>query len=412
MSNTVELRRSLSLPLVCLYGLGNILGAGVYVLIGKVAGEAGYFTPVAFLLASVVAGITAFSFAELSSRYPVSAGEAVYVQRAFGVERLSFVVGITIALTGVVSSATIAKGFVGYLNVFVELPDSLVIICLLLALSLVAIWGILESVSTAALFTLTEIGGLLLILYVATPDLTTFAATKASFVPDMQMNTWIGISSGAFLAFYAYVGFEDMVNVAEEVKNPRRNLPIAIFIALSLATVMYILVSVSALLVLTPLELSASEAPLADVYQVATGLNPWLISVVSMFAVVNGALVQIIMASRVCYGLAKQGWLPERLSRVNGKTRTPINATILLTCTTIAAALWFPIETLAAMTTTLLLFVFTLVNIALIRIKRRGEPVENVFEVNIILPGLGAVICGSILLIQALNWLTSAYVAG
>ena len=407
MSDSPKLRRSLSLSLVCLYGVGNILGAGIYVLIGKVAGESGYFTPLAFLLASIVAGITAFSFAELSSRYPVSAGEAVYVQEAFGVKQLSLVVGLLIVLTGVVSSATIAKGFVGYFNVFFDLPASLIIVVLLVTLGLIAVWGILESVSTAAFFTLVEIGGLLLILFVAAPDLTLLTETKAIFIPDMKMHSWIGISSGAFLAFYAYVGFEDMVNVAEEVKNPSRNMPIAILVALSVATVMYILVAISALLVLTPTALSLSEAPLADVYEAATGLNPWLISVVSLFAVVNGALVQIIMASRVCYGLAKRNWLPDFIGRVGSKTQTPVNATAVLTALTIAAALWFPIETLAAMTTTLLLFIFTLVNIALVKIKRQAEPVENVFQVSILLPVVGSILCGSFLVIQGLSLLLS-----
>ena len=407
MSDSPALRRSLSLPLVCLYGLGNILGAGVYVLIGKVAGEAGYFAPLAFLLASVVAGITAFSFAELSSRYPVSAGEAIYVQEAFGIKQLSLVVGLLIVLTGVVSSATIAKGFVGYFAVFAELPASLTIVGLLIVLGLVAVWGILESVATAAIFTLAEIAGLILILYVAAPDLAQLAERRADIVSELDLHTWIGVSSGAFLAFYAYVGFEDMVNVAEEVKNPRRNMPIAILAALGIATVMYILVATSALLVLTPEALSQSEAPLADVYTAATGLNPWLISLVSLFAVVNGALVQIIMASRVCYGLARKNWLPAFMARVNSKTKTPANATAVLTATIVVAALWLPIETLAAMTTALLLSIFTLVNVALVKLKWRGDPVENVFEVNILLPIVGALLCAAFLLIQGASQLIS-----
>ena len=409
MPKSLTLKRSLSFPLVCLYGLGNILGAGVYVLIGKVAGEAGYFTPFSFLMASVIAGITAFSFAELTSRYPVSAGEAVYIQEGFGVKQLSLFVGLLIVLTGVVSSATIAKGFVGYLNVFIELPSSLVIIVLLIVLGLVAVWGILESVSTAALFTFIEIAGLILILIVSFPEPGQLALHGASFVPDLKLNSWIGISSGAFLAFYAYVGFEDMVNVAEEVKNPKMNLPIAILTALGLATIMYVLVSVSALLVLSPEALGGSDAPLADVYAAATGRNPWLITAVSLFAVVNGALIQIIMASRVCYGLAKQSWLPEFLGEVNSKTQTPVNATAVLTAIIIVAALWLPIETLAATTTSLLLFVFTLVNIALVKIKRRHEPVANAFEVNILFPIVGAILCGTFLSVHGFAQLVALF---
>jgi len=368
-----------------------------------VAGEAGYFTPVAFLLASIIAGVTAFSFAELTSRFPVSAGEAVYVQEGFGIKQLSLLVGLLIVLTGVVSSAAIAKGFVGYLDVFVELPDAVVIIMLLAILGVIAIWGILESVSAAAIFTLLEVGGLILVLGVAAPELEQLSRRGADFIPDLKMHSWVGITSGAFLAFYAYVGFEDMVNVAEEVKNPRRNLPIAIVSALALATVMYIMVAVTSLLVLTPNELSRSGAPLADVYQFVTGRSPWLISVVSLFAVINGALIQIIMASRVCYGLAKQSWLPDAMGRVNSKTQTPIYATVVLTGITIIAALWLPIETLASMTTSLLLLVFTLVNLALLRIKRRGEPAGEIFEVNILVPIVGALLCATFLLLRVLS---------
>ena len=411
-SDKTTLRRSLSLPLITLYGLGNILGAGVYVLIGKVAGEAGYGAAGAFLIASVIAGITAFSFAELSSRFPLSAGEAVYVQNGFHIQKLSLTVGLLIVLTGVVSAATIAKGFVGYLDVFVVLPHALVIICLLAILGLVATWGIFESVSTAAVFTILEIAGLLLILYVAAPALQEFPQRAHEFVPVLNASTFSGLIGGAFLAFYAYVGFEDMVNVAEEVKNPEKNMPIAILIALLCATVLYLLIAVSSLLVLSPLQLSQSEAPMASIYQAMTGNKPWLISMLSLFAVVNGGLIQIIMASRVCYGLAQQNWLPAILGIVHARTQTPANATVLVTVLIAIAALWLPIEVLANITTYLLLIVFSLVNLALVNIKRReknaiaieeaGYPPAPSFRTPIAVPMLGFVICFGFVLAQSL----------
>lgn len=398
------LRRSLSLPLVALYGLGNILGAGIYVLIGKVAGEAAYFAPLAFLLAALIAAITAFSFSELCSRYPLSAGEAVYVQEGFGIPRLSLVVGLLIIMTGIVSAATITRGFLGYLGVFLEAPDFIVICLLLAVLGLIAIWGIAESVRAAAFFTLLEIGGLLLILAVTAPAFEQIPDKAAQFIPDLHIGTWTGILSGSFLAFYAYIGFEDMVNVAEEVKQPQKNLPIAIMLALSLATIFYILIAVSALLLVSPAELSQSDAPLALVYETATGRSPWLISVVSLFAVINGALIQIIMASRVCYGLARQGWLPESLGSVHPRTRTPIIATVLITAAIIITALWLPIETLANTTTYLLLIIFCIVNLALVNIKRRQEDVaEGIFTVNFFIPVCGFVISAAFLISQTLN---------
>ncbi len=401
MTTNTTLNRNLSLPLITLYGLGNILGAGVYVLIGKVAGEAGYFAPLSFLLASFIAGLTAFSFAELASRYPVSAGEAVYVEEGFGFKRLSLTVGLLVVLTGIVSAATITKGFVGYLDVFIEFPDTAVIICLLTLLGFTAVWGILESVTVAALFTLLEVGGLVLILVVTAPALQQLPQLQLDPTNGSFAGSWNGIVGGAFLAFYAYIGFEDMVNVAEEVRNPRRNLPIAILIALGIASVMYILVTINSLLILTPQELGQSEAPLAAIFQTATGKSPWLISVISLFAVVNGALIQIIMASRVCYGLAIKNWLPAFLGSVNKITQTPINATMAITVSIIGGALWLPIETLAKTTTYLLLIIFILVNTALVKIKRRDENIDGIFQVNILVPIFASIMCFAFLLFQS-----------
>lgn len=402
-SNDPVLLRSLSLPLILLYGLGNILGAGIYVLVGKVAGEAGNSAPLAFLIAALIAGFTAFTFAELASRYPLSAGEAVYVQKGLGIQQLSLLVGLLIILTGIISAATIARGFLGYLSVFIEMPEWFVITALLLSLCLIAIWGISQSVSTAALLTLIEVGGLLLILYVTAPALAELPQRLHEFIPSSNMGAWSGVFSGAFLAFYAYVGFEDMVNVAEEVKQPERNLPLAILLALFLATVLYLGITVSALLVLSPAELSQSDAPLALVYEQVTGNQPWIISIISLFAVVNGALIQIIMASRVCYGLSNQKWLPVFLGKVSSRTRTPVNATIVITVAIIVAALWFPIETLANATTYLLLVVFSLVNLALIRIKQRGDSAENIFEIPILVPIVGLLCCVAFLLFQTMS---------
>ncbi len=384
-----RLKRSLSLPLVSLYGLGNILGAGVYVLIGKVSGEAGYLAPYAFLLASAVAAISAFSYAELSSRFPLSAGEAVYVQEGLHIQQLSLLVGLLIIATGIVSAATIARGFVGYLQVFVDVPGWITIICLLCVLGVIAIWGITQSVSTAALFTFLELAGLLLILWVAMPELDQYPQRARDAAGISGGYGWAGLVGGAYLAFYAYVGFEDMVNVAEEVRRPRRVLPIAILTALGCATLLYFWVAVSALAVLSPEQLSNSDAPLATVYQQVTGSNPWIISIISMFAVVNGALIQIIMASRVTYGLSRQGWLPLSLARVHPGTKTPLLATVLVTATIIVAALWLPITTLANSTTTLLLLIFSLVNLSLVRVKMRDGKDADIFRVPMFVPVVG-----------------------
>ncbi|MBT8148039.1 MAG: amino acid permease [Gammaproteobacteria bacterium] len=398
------LRRSLSLNLVTFYGLGNILGAGIYVLVGKVAGEAGYLAPVSFLMASTIAGLTAFSFAELASRFPVSAGASIYVFEGFGVKQLSILVGLLIIMTGVVSAATIARGFVGYLNVFINLPGWLTVIVLLSLLGALAIWGIAESVRTAAVLTVLEILGLLLVLFVTAPLFAELPQRIGEFTPGMELAIWPGIFSGAFLAFYAFVGFEDMVHVAEEVKNPERNLPRGILLALATSTLLYVAIAFAVLLVLSPERLSGSDAPLASVYAEVTGNTPVVITVIAMFAVVNGALIQIIMASRVCYGMARQNWLPSILAKVSGITRTPIIATLLVTFLIMSMALWLPLEQLARMTSFFLLIIFSLVNLALWRIKGRDEVVNDcVFQIPRWVPLAGFIAALCLLIIEILN---------
>lgn len=410
MTDSPTLRRSVTLPLLILYGLGNILGAGIYVLIGKVAGESGYLAPYAFLMASVIAGITAFSFSELSSRFPVSAGEAVYVREGFRIPQLSLAVGLLIILTGIVSAATMAKGFVGYLNVFIELPPELVIMGLLALLGAIAVWGIAESVTVAAAFTVLEITGLLLVLFVSLPALEQLPARKSDFLLTMDLNLWAGVFSGAFLAFYAYVGFEDMVNLAEEVKDSRRNLPIAILLSLAIATVIYVLIALSSVLILSPEQLRQSGSPLTDIYTAATMQNPWFISIVSLCAVINGALIQIIMGSRVAYGLAKQGLISARLASINPRTRTPINSSIVITGLVVIAALWLPLETLARTTSYLLLVLFCMVNLALVRIKRRDSEGINSFTVPLLVPLAGFLSCALFLALQ--TWSVLSRVIG
>jgi amino acid transporter len=388
-SSSPELKRSLSLSLLTLYGLGNILGAGIYVLIGKVVATAGIFTPWSFLIASLIAGFTAFTYAELSSRYPVSAGEAVYLQAGFEKKLLSAGVGILIILAGIVSAAAIARGFVGYFVQFWTLPAPLVITLLVMSLGSLAIWGIVESVRVAALFTLFEMLGLVIIIWVALPDATAFEASIKAMAAPAEFGDWNGILLGGILAFYAYLGFEDMVNVAEEVRNPARNMPFAILIVLVISTLLYMAVALVAIASGPIDELGRAEAPLALIYQRAAGSSPVLISAIAMAAVVNGALIQIIMASRVCYGLARQGWIPASLGRVHPRTRTPVVATLIVSGLVLVMALWLPVETLARSSSLLLLVVFALINLALWKIQHNPDLASAGFSVPRWIPVAG-----------------------
>lgn len=379
------LKRTLSLPMVVFYGLGNILGAGIYVLIGKVAGEAGQYTPLAFLLSSMLVVATAFSYAELVSRYPRSAGEAVYVQQGFGIQSLSTAVGLLICVAGIVSSAALVKGFVGYLEVLVPVAENEIIIVVSITLGLIAAWGISQSVKIIAIVTVLEIFGLLFVIAAG------FNISPAELPTDevSPAASWSGIWYGAFLAFYAFLGFEDMVNVAEEVKRPRIYLPVAIIIALILATLLYVSVSFVAVRVMTPGSLAASGAPLAAIVSKAIGFGGGIIAVIGLLAVINGALVQIIMSSRVIFGLARQGWIPAVFDWVWPVTRTPVLATAVTAVCVAVMALSLPIVSLAAMTSLLVLIVFSLVNVSLIRIKKRGGEKQVLFEVPLWVPVAG-----------------------
>lgn len=370
----VQLRRALSLPLITFYGLGTILGAGIYVLVGKVAGAAGMYAPLAFLLASAVAAFTAFTYAELVARHPLSAAEAVYIQEGLKRRELTILVGLLIVFSGMVSSATIASGFVGYLRVFVDLPDTLVIVLVVLALGVLAAWGILESVTAAAVATVIEIAGLVLIIAVSWESFAALPDRLPELLPPLDGTVWWGIALGSFLAFYAFIGFEDMVNVAEEVKDPERNMPRAIIIALVGSTILYLLVVTAAVLALPIATLSESEAPLALMFENATGSSPVLIAAISLFAVVNGALIQMIMSSRMLFGMGRAGWLPRVLAQVSGRTRTPLLATAVVTVGVMVFALWLPLVTLAKLTSFAILLVFVLVNLSLIAIKRNQPP--------------------------------------
>lgn len=367
----VSLKRSLSLLDLSLYGLGTILGAGIYVLIGAVAARSGVHMPLAFLVAALVAAPTALAYAELGARYPVSAGEAKYIDAAFDRRPLTLTVGLAVVAVGIISAATIANGFAAYLRVLWPVPQPLSVTVLILTLGTLAAVGVRASVLAANAVTVIAVLGLLWVLAIAGDGITP-ALVRESLVPTPAVVPAIGILSGAVLAFYAFIGFEDMVNLAEEVREPERTLPWAIMIALTVATLLYGLVALAAAGAVPIGELAGSEAPLALVFA-ARGYDDKLIAVISLIAVVNGALVQIIMASRVLYGLARDQDFLTPLKAVSPLTRTPVVATLLSTAVVLVLALSLPLVKLAALTSTLTLLIFALVNLALVCLRVRGE---------------------------------------
>ncbi len=378
MSNNTTLNRSLSLPMMVLYGLGTTVGAGIYALVGELAGVAGYLAPAAFLVASLLAGLTAMSFAELSGRFPLAAGAALYVQNGFSSTQMARLTGLVVVLAGLVSAAALLNGFVGYFHEFFNVDRSFIILLVTVVLSAIAIWGIAESVTIASVVTLVEIAGLLWIIGVSRSGLAQLPDMWVNFIPTIDTVSLASIYAGTLLAFYAFIGFEDMVDVAEEVKDVKRNLPIAILLTLGITTLLYVLIMIVAVLAMPPEILAKSKAPLALLFEHYTGGDATIISIVGMFAIINGALIQIIMASRVLYGLSSRNQLPRFLSAINPRTRTPIYATLVVSAIVLALALTGRLASLAEATSVIMLSVFSIVNLALWKIKRHDPSPEGV----------------------------------
>ncbi len=384
-----RLRRALNVPLLTLYGLGVTVGAGIYVLVGATAAEAGAFAPVAFVVAAVVVAFTAFSYAELSTRYPVSAGEAAYVEAGFSSAILATVVGLAVVLSGLVSAAAVSLGAASYLHGLIGAPTGVLTMAVVAFMGVIALWGITQSVTVAAVITVIEVTGLLIVMLWGFGFSEPSGVTLTDIIPPLAGSHWVGIGAASLLAFFAFVGFEDMANVAEEVKDPLHTMPRAILWTLVLATVLYI-GTTTAVLIAVPLEtLSASAAPLLLVFADAPALLQQGFSLVAIVATVNGVLIQMIMASRVLYGLADRGHLPKPLAYVSPKTQTPVVATLVVGVTILLLALTFPIDALAERTSQIVLFVFVLVNLALIRIKLAGVPADQHFRVPMAVPVLG-----------------------
>lgn len=394
-----KLRRAVTLPLLVFYGLGVTIGAGIYVLIGETVAQAGVFAPTSFLLAALIMAFSAGSFCELSGRYPKSAGEAIYVEAGFGRPALTLLTGGLIVVAAIVSAAAIAVGGTGYILTLVALPPYVVLIGCILLLGAVAAWGIVESVGFAAIFTVIEVVGLLVIISAGILSDPEIVIRVPEVIPSMSDGTaWTSVFLASLVAFFAFIGFDDVVNLAEETKNPVRTLPLGIIITLVVATFLYFAVSAIAVLSVPIEELAQSTAPISLIFGHLTGLPPYLITAVAIVATLNGVIILIIMASRVLYGLGDRGRIPKMFSQVHPVTRTPLVATALVTVAVLALALWLPLGALAERATQSILLVFTLVNAALIQIKRRADPApEHTVTVPMAFPVLG--LAGSLVML-------------
>lgn len=371
------LRRRLGLPLLVLYGTGITIGAGIYVLIGAVANHSGRHAPWSFLLAALVMALTVASYAELSTRFPFSAGEAVYVKAAFHSRVLSTVTGLLTIVVGVISSSAVALGAAGYLQQFLDWPKGAIMAVVAVTLGIVAAWGIFESVLLASFFTLIEVGGLLAIIVAAfVTDVPAFSALAQP--TPFDAGTLSGIAFGGLLAFFAFIGFEDLANVVEEAKAPHRDIPRAMVLTLLISTVLYVAIAAIAVTAVDVRELASSSAPLSLVFRRLVGTSSTTITVIAIVATLNTILAQMTMASRVIYGMARQGDLPGFAGQVDPWTATPLFATAVIVASTVGLGLLAPLERLAEVTSLVTLGVFALVNLALWRLHHQRARTERV----------------------------------
>jgi amino acid transporter len=391
---------------LALYGLGSMLGAGIYGLIGKAAGEVGNAVWLAFVVALVAALLTALSYASLGSRYPRAAGAAYVTERAFGLPLLSFVVGLALVCSGLTSVATQSRVFVANLALLLNLasiPLWWLALGFLLVLAGIVFRGIRESMWVNVLCTLVEASGLILVIAVG---LSHWGSVDLLEMPPaaIDQGEWLVLMQGAVLTFFAFIGFEDTLNVAEECRDPQRTIPLGLVLAMSMAAVLYIAIAVTAVSVVPWQELAAAPGPITEVVRRAAPLIPPIVFTgITLFAVANTALVNYVTASRLIYGMAHQGLLPLRFGEVHAQRRTPHIAILALFLVTLPLVLIGTIAELAAATVLLLLLVFAVVNAALFILKqRKGEP-HGFFEIPLAVPALGAVVCLALVVVRVVT---------
>ena len=414
-----ELRRVIGPRLLLLFIVGDILGTGVYALTGSVAGEVGGAAWAPFLVAFAVATITAFSYLELVTRYPQAAGAALYTHKAFGIHFVTFLVAFTVMCSGITSASTASNAFAGFLNDGFDLGFEVggvgILLTALAFMALVAavnFRGVGESVKANVVLTLVELSGLLMIIFIGLWAVTQGNADFSRvvvFESPSDRNTFFAITAATSLAFFAMVGFEDSVNMAEECKDPIRDFPKMMLTGLGVTGLIYVLVSITAVALVPVGDLTDPDKGSALTQVVAAGAPdvPFdsIFPFIGMFAVANSALINMLMASRLLYGMANQDVLPRTLGKVHATRRTPWVSILFTTAISFGLIIYVvrasaseegatSVALLGGTTALLLLCVFTVVNIALIVIRRRPSSRDHQhFTAPTILPYLGAVTC-------------------
>jgi len=383
-----KLKRELGLFEMVMYGVGIILGAGIYVLVGKAAGEAGNAVWMAFVLSAVLASLTGLSFAELSSMFPKSAGPYLYAKKAFGSKLFAFLIGWLMIFAIGVAATAVSLGFAGYFNSLFGTGIILTAALAIVLMSMINFWGIKESARLNIIFTSIEMLGLLIIIFIAIPHLGSVNYFEMPF-------GFSGVIAATILIFFAYLGFEDLVNVSEEVKNARKIVPLALLLSIAISSVLYILVSISAVSLLDWRELGASSAPLAHAAEGAFANSKLIISVIALFATFNTALFLLVAGSRLVYGISSMGALPRIFQAVHKARRTPWVAVAFLGILAIAFLSLGGIKRVAQLTDWSAFFVFAAINLAVVVLRYKEPHTQRPFKVPLsigkfaVLPAIG-----------------------
>jgi APA family basic amino acid/polyamine antiporter len=395
-SGDVSLKRAISGNLLLLLVVGDVLGAGIYALVGVVGSRVGGAIWTAFLLALALALFTAAAYAELVTKYPQAAGAALYVNKAWRRPLFTFLVAFTVMASGLTSAATLSRAFGGdYLSVFVDVPAVPAALVFILVIALVNFRGIAESVRLNVVLTSIELLGLLLVIVVGLAAIgQAGSGVDTGRVLDFKEGESVvfAIAGGAGLAFFALIGFEDSVNLAEEARDPTRDYPRALFGGLLIAGAIYLLVTLVASMAVPTGRLAGSSGPLLEVVETGPlSLPADLFSAIALFALTNGALINMIMASRLVYGMSREQILPAGLGRIHPRRQTPWVAIVVTTALALVLVVSGDLTELADTTVLLLLFVFTAVNIAVLVLRR--DPVEHHhFRAPTAVPVIGAAV--------------------
>lgn len=409
------LRRSIGPFQLFAYTLGGMLGAGIYGLVGQAAGQLGSAVWLGFVVAMVAALLTGLSYASLGSRYPRAGGAAYVTARAFGWPLLTWTVGLAVMASGLTSVATQSRVVAANILALTGLegvPAIAIALGFVLLVCGIVLRGIRESMWVNIVCTAVEGLGLLLVIAVGARY---WGSQPLLETPGGEAVGLTFLMTGAILTFFAFIGFEDTLNVAEEAREPRRTLPIGIVGAMLAATVLYIAVSITAVSVVPWRELAEAPGPLVEVMRRAAPWFPgWGYAAITLFAVANTALLNYVTASRLLLGMARHGLFPEALARIHPRRHTPHLAILALLPVVVALVLAGNIGQLAAATVLLLLAVFCAVNLALLVLQRRGGEATGGFEVPAFVPALGALVCGALLVNRLLSgdWRAPALAAG